>query len=339
MLKGAICACVVMLWAAPARAQEEPSDDDGGAGDTDAAAAPSHGPGAVAALKTVTEVCRNSATRMREIATECRNDVASGSASSCAVNIKDTNRGDISLSPDEADATATKFDGVADQLDAALPDVERLEKQIIQDQRAFKVLRIVKSADDYVAWEQLAQDAQDEFRKKTLETMVSLSVAAGLKRLDTIRLTPGKAKDLVTRLQAEGLDDAELFEDITALGRSHAHHARIDYAKKVLERLGQLNDTVGLLGDHGDELVFKTDAMLMQWLLDDPRYQLFVTDVDWAIQSVYSSMASNIALSNINALNAMSEKDLKSIKILSGVLKKHTDQLVKLGDSLPHCEY
>lgn len=297
------------------------------------------GPGTVAALRQATSLCRAEATDLRRLADECRQFVNEKEGNTCDVKIPLPNGAVRSLSIAEADAYAVKFDGISNKYDAVLPDVERMEKQIIQDQRAFRVLKIVKSADDFVAWEQLASEAQQEFVQHSLRTIVSLGVTQALQQLDKINLNKAKANELIRELKAKGFDDEELFEHILKLGRSKSRKAKVEHSKAMFERIGMLNDAGGLVDERGLKLLAQATATVLSMTIKDPRLQVLIIEFDWTVQAVYTASASLVAEANIERLNEMTEKDLESVKSLTKVLKKHTDELVSYLKQLPKCEY
>lgn len=270
--------------------------------------------------------CRERARRLTNAAQRCRQRLASGELQICTVTLGFRNDQQVSI--EQAEALAAAFNRNADRYDALQRNIQAVRDRIALDQRAVTMHGFAKQAQDFEDWVNLSADAKKEFEDSVVSGAIDSSlmgVKLGTTRLATF--SNSKVKKVIEGAKALGMEDSLFFDALRACESAKSRKAAAKAIGEAMERLKKTKDTYQMAKDRSG---LKATAAVLGWCIEDPKLSLLVTETDIAIAALFNNATRRVSVNQIEALNKLTEDELKGIKAVSGVLKEHVRQLQSL---------
>ncbi|MBU2621050.1 MAG: hypothetical protein KKD92_01855 [Proteobacteria bacterium] len=230
---------------------------------------------------------------------------------------------------------------VIDRMEALIGDLkERLERDV----RAVRNLGLERRAEDFEEWEKLAVDSREQFNKQATDSIADLFLSGAsdinkdfVKRIGS--LNTFSAQKLIGKLNKAGIRNQGIWDIIRKIGTTRGKPEKAKATKELIELLKKEGDLIKIsqsLKDGHSNIETESEAFvtILSWGLSGPLAGFFASEVKFMFSSVYCAFASNVSEDNIQKLTTLTEKDLKSLKRLSDLMKEHVEKLKSARQTL-----
>jgi len=236
--------------------------------------------------------------------------------------------------------------------------IQRLHRQIASDQEALRKLGLEKNASDFEEWDKLTDDERAQFLNESMRIWGSLimdEAAIGLQR-GTVRVA-SKFDEAAANTAIESLRKRDmptfiskpLFEAITEIAEStssrgrqdaaskaiaaasgllkpEADAAMSDYVKKYLKEPSDAKASYNIR-KHNVETAFEILSTIAPKGPARWQARAFIATVEECGELGLAFHEQHQAEKAIASLNHMTEEQLKGVKSVSALLKKHVEEL------------
>ncbi len=274
--------------------------------------------------------CRERARRLTNAAQRCRQRLASGELQTCTVTLGFRNDQEVSI--EQAEALAAAFNRNADRYEALQRSIQAVRDKIALDQRAITMHGFTKQERDFEDWVELSSESQKEFEDSVVSGAIDtalLGVKVGSTKLAS--LSNSKVDQVIKEAKALGMEDSLFYDALKACKAAKNRKAAAKAIGEAMERLQKAKDKYQMAKDRNG---LKATATILGWCVEDPKLTLLVTEVDITIAAIFNNATRRVSMSQIEALNKLTEGELKGIKAVSGVIKEHVSQLQSLKTQL-----
>lgn len=221
-----------------------------------------------------------------------------------------------------------------EQLEA---QIHGLRNQIRMDEQAIRNLGFDKRAADFEEWVKLADDARKEFEEQTLDSIAELLLTGSLDANKAFIKNIGSfnsfsTQKLIGRLNSAGIRNQRIWNLIREVGATKGKPEAAKATRELIELIEKEGDLLAIAQNASNDpesIKTKAEAVVtvLSWGLEGPLAGFLQSDVQFMFSSLYNASSRYVSISNIEKLTTLTEEELKSLKKLSDVMKKHIDQL------------
>jgi tetratricopeptide (TPR) repeat protein len=217
----------------------------------------------------------------------------------------------------------------------------KLRADIASDQEAIRRLGFERRAEDFEEWNRLSASAKEEFKAKTLDSLLSVTltgVKTGTRQL--AGLNPPTANRMISQLKSVGVGDPYLFDAIRRVAANQGKPQMAQAVNEFIERLGQAKDIISTANaldtrPRGDIIpILEGIATALSWGLQDPRLEAAAASAQVIAYSWLSAATSAVGVQQVQRLSELTTDDLRILKILSTRLQNNVRELTHVKSEL-----
>jgi hypothetical protein len=226
-----------------------------------------------------------------------------------------------------------------DNADNLEKDILNLKKQIARDEKAIRRLGLESRAEDFKEWEQLADEARNQFEEQALESFIDILFTSASDANNAFITKVGSlntfsSQKLIGKLNKVKIKNERLWKVIREIGATRGKPERAKAAKELIELIEMEGDLLNIsreISDNPGNIKTEAEAAatILSWGLKGPLAGWLSSDVQFMFASLYNNATRWESSYNIERLTTLTEQQLKDLSILSGVLKKHVKELQK----------
>jgi len=219
-----------------------------------------------------------------------------------------------------------------------------LKERIERDKMATRKLGIERRAEDFEEWEKLTVDSREQFNKQAVDSITDLFLSGAsdinkdfVKRIGS--LNTFSAQKLIGTLNKAGIRNQGIWGMIRKIGATQGKPEKAKATKELIELLEKEGDLLMISqslkeGPSNIETESEAFVTILSWGLSGPLAGFLASDVKFMFSSLYCAYATNVSKDNIQKLTTLTEKDLKSLKRLSDLMKEHVEKLKSARQTL-----
>ena len=240
----------------------------------------------------------------------------------------------------QGDLPKSTPDALESQIAAQQGRIDDLKNQI-------KRIGFDKRADDFKAWDDLAEKSKNEFHQKTLDlVMDQVKQGAEDQAMKGLQKGLGKALDskavarlkslnpfnddkLINELRKKGFSNKTLEDAIKGIANTKGKPKMLADAKDAVSHLDEYKDGWDKLKEAKEAVAkFATGNKLeaskatLELFVNDPTLKLLISDVEFASASLYNNAVQNVAANEVERLTDMNEDGLLTLKRLQCSMEK-----------------
>jgi hypothetical protein len=194
-----------------------------------------------------------------------------------------------------------------------------LQVTIDRDLAAIHSLGFGDRSADIDEWERLSESAREKFMSSTFDMLLQ-SAISGVQSGGS--LNPPTANSVISKLRSAGIDVGPLNSALHRLASERGKPAKAKDVSEFLKAIGIAKDNYEIrrsgLNDWPDKL--EAFSSVLGWFETDSRFAMLAADLKFTTYAIYDNAASRVSSTQIDKLTALSEKDLRSMRILSAQL-------------------
>jgi len=206
---------------------------------------------------------------------------------------------------------------------------QTLEKQVARDVQAIRQLGLNRRAEDFVAWEELASKAKNEFEGEVFDTLTDIAVdkARGgileaFKSFDT-----AKATRLVEWIRARGIkpEPSAFIAAIQRVGNAPDKTRVAEDAEFIVKQIEDFRKGRAAASDPVESAKFVSG--LLESTISDPQVAFLITELKLTTAALYNNASRRVARAEVEKLTRLTERELHDLHRLQVLLEKHVKEL------------